>query len=367
MDALKMLEKYVSMPSGSGDYADVNALADIIIDDIRALGFDAKPHEVPGKAKIIEATYGYGSKKIMLMGHMDTVFPRSDFMPFRIEGDTAYGSGVMDMKGGIVIMLCALKKVLAGIDKSKYTLQILINPDEEIGSPTSHALIYESAQTACACLSFEPSRPSGALVCERKGVTSFTLICRGVRGHAGMAYKSCHSAIQELCHRIERLYTLRDDARDISINVGSISGGTAENVVADYAEAHCEYRYFDMVYKDEIGNAISAICAEPGIEGCTTELSFGASHPAAKLSEGSQRLFNMARDAARSLGGDAFLEQTGGAGDISIAAVAGAPVLDGLGMEGAGAHTRQESADLTRLPYKIELAARLIAKVTGQE
>lgn len=364
MDALKLLEKYVSMPSGSVDIDDVNALAEVILDDIQSLGFELKPHRAPGKPTIIEATYGHGSKKIMLIGHMDTVFPRHDFMPFRIEGDTAYGSGVMDMKGGIAIMLCALEKALPGVDKDKYTLQILINPDEELGSPSSQELITESAKTAAACLSFEPARPSGALVCERKGVSSFTIKCRGVRGHAGMVYKSCHSAIQEICHRVERLYTLRDDARDISINVGSITGGTAENVVADYAEAHCEYRYFDMAYKQEIADKIKSICAEPGIDGCTTELTFGPSHPAAKLSAGSQCLYNMAREIASNLGETATLEQTGGAGDISIAAAAGAPVLDGLGMEGAGAHTREEFAKLNRMPYKIELAAQLIAGLT---
>lgn len=363
MDALKLLEKYVMMPSGTFDIDDVNAVAEIIADDIQALGFTLNMHKSEGKSTIIEATYGHGPRRIMLMGHMDTVFPRSDFVPFSIDGDTAYGSGVMDMKGGIVIMLCALEKVLKDIDTAKYTLQILINPDEEIGSPSSHETIYRNAQNAYACLSFEPARPDGALVCERKGVTSFLLKCRGVRGHAGMAYLSCHSAIQELCHRIERIYALRDDSRDISINIGVITGGTAENVVADYAEAKGEFRYFDMAFKPEIEKAITAICAEPGVEGCSTELSFGASHPAAKMTDGSRRLFDMASAIAHDLGGEAHLERTGGAGDISIAALAGAPVLDGLGMEGAGAHTRGESARIDRIPYRIEMAARLIKRV----
>lgn len=364
MDAIKLLEKYVSMPSGSFDIDDVTALAEEIGRDLEALGLSVTLHRDLGMGPVIEAEYGHGPQKIMLMGHMDTVFPRRDYVPFSIEGNLAHGSGVMDMKGGLVIMNQALSKALPSIDPERYTIKVLINPDEEIGSPTSHDLIYKNAADAAACLSFEPCRPGGGLVCERKGVTSFTLRCTGVRGHAGAAYLRCHSAIQELCQRITRIYSLRDDARDISINIGTISGGTAENVVADYAEAHGEFRYFDMAFKPELEQAITAICQEPGVEGCTTTVEFGAAHPAAKMTPGSQQLFDAACAIARELGGEVHHERTGGAGDIAIAAWAGAPVLDGLGMEGKGAHTQSECAFLDRVPFLIEMATRMILHVT---
>lgn len=363
MDALKMLEKYVSLPSGSFDVEDVAVLAEEIGRDLAALGLDVKLHKL-GMGPVIEGTFGHGPDIIMLMGHMDTVFPRHDYVPFRVEGSKAYGSGVMDMKGGIVIMNHALAAALPGIDPERYTIKVIINPDEEIGSPTSYDMIYNTAAASKACLSFEPARPGCGLVCERKGVTSFTLKSTGVRGHAGAAYLKCHSAIQELCQKITELYTLRDDARDISINIGSITGGTAENVVADYAEAHGEFRYFDMDYKPEITAAIEQICAQPGVDGCTTTVEFGAAHPAAKMTPGSQALFDMAQSIAHDLGEEVFHERTGGAGDISIAAWAGAPVLDGLGMEGAGAHTQSEEAFIDRMPFHIELAARMLKNLT---
>ena len=361
---LALLEKYVSMPSGSNDVADVTALAEVIAGDLRALGIDVQLHTGLGLGPIIEGTYGNGPQKVMLMGHMDTVFPRSDFRPFSIDGDRAYGSGVMDMKGGLAIMNRALCAALPGIDKSKYTIKVIINPDEELGSPTSAQLISDTARGASACLSFEPQRPNGGLVCERKGVTSVKLSSTGVRGHAGAAYLQCHSAIQELCAKITQLYTLRDDAHDISINVGTIRGGTAENVVADYAEAQLEYRYFDMRYKAEIAQKITEICAQPGVEGCSTTAEFGAAHPSASMTPGSQALFDTAQRIAAELGEEVYHERTGGAGDISIAACAGAPVLDGLGLQGKGAHSHDEYAMLDKLPFCLELAKRMLISVT---
>lgn len=366
MQEIELLKKYVSMPSGTFDVDDVAALAAEIARDLAALGLETRLHRGSQYGPAIEATFGHGPERIMLLGHMDTVFPRRDFEPFRIEGELAYGSGVMDMKGGLVVMNRALAAALPGVDADRYTIKVIINPDEEIGSPFSHDLIYATAQGASACLSFEPARAGGGMVCERKGVTSFTLTCGGVRGHAGSAYKSCHSAIQELCLRVSRIYALRDDARDISINIGTIEGGTAENVVADRAVAHGEFRYFDMDFRAELIEAIRRICAEPGVEGCATRVEFGATHPAAKLTPGSQRLFELARGLARQLGTEPYLEKTGGAGDISIAALAGAPVLDGFGLEGVGAHTRGEYACLNRLPYAVSLASGMLRALTGQ-
>lgn len=179
-----------------------------------------------------------------------------------------------------------------------------------------------------------------------------------------MVYKECHSAIQELCERINALYTLRDDSRDISINVGKISGGIAENVVCDYAVANCEYRYFDMDYRTEIMEKIKEICARPGVEGTTTTVEFGASHPSSKETPECLALFEMARGYAAELGHDLYYERTGGAGDISIAAWAGAPVLDGFGLYGTGAHTRNECAYLDYIPFAVELAKKMLRGVT---
>jgi glutamate carboxypeptidase len=360
-DILETLEKYVSMPSGSWDKEDTDALAEVVAADFAALGMRVESFPGESVGPVLECSYGHGVRQLMLMGHMDTVFPHDECQPFRVDGDRIYGSGVSDMKGGVAVMLHALKDVLPNVDPEKYTVRVVLNSDEELGSPESGPRILTNARKSFAALSFEPARIGGALTCERKGVTSFTITCTGIRGHAGAAYFQCASAVQELCRRITDIYTLRDDSRDISVNIGILSGGTAENVVADEAVAHGEFRYFDQRYKQELTDRLTALCAAPGIPGTTTTVSFGASHPALLATEESMALVRRAQEIAQAHGVILGVERTGGAGDIAIAGLAGIPVLDGLGLEGDGMHTVSEFGDLNRLHFHVTLASRLIS------
>jgi glutamate carboxypeptidase len=198
------------------------------------------------------------------------------------------------------------------------------------------------------------------LVVERKGVTSFLLTCTGVRGHSGSAYLKCASAIQEICQRITQLYNLRDDEREISINIGIIEGGTAENVVSDFAQAKGEFRYYDQPYQAELIEKISAICEAQGVPDTHTSVTFGAAHPALRRTPQSLALAEQARAIAKCQGRELRLETTGGAGDIAIAGLSGIPVLDGLGIEGFGAHTINEEADAISIIPQVELAEELI-------
>lgn len=359
------LKKYVSLPSGSWDKQDSEALAKVLAEDFAAIGMQTKlipGHEV---GPVVVCSYGRGPKQLMLMGHFDTVFPRSECQPFRVEGDIAHGSGVCDMKGGIAVMLHALSGVLPKIDQDKYTVKVVMNPDEEIGSPESGPVILQTAKESFAALSFEPARQGGGLTCERKGVTSFAIRATGVRGHSGAAYLSCASAIQELCNKIVEIYGLRDDSRDISVNIGVISGGTAENVVADEAEAHGEFRYFDQSFKQELMDKLAAICAKPGIPKTAVTITWGHSHPALKATEKSMALMKIAQRIGAEYGYKIEAERTGGAGDIAIAGLADIPVLDGFGLEGVGMHTTQEYAYIKDAQYHITLAKRMMMELLG--
>ncbi|MBR1684280.1 MAG: M20/M25/M40 family metallo-hydrolase [Clostridia bacterium] len=361
---LETLKRYIDQPSGSFDKEDVQKMAEIIASDFEKLGFTVEliPGEVHGPK--VRATIGKGDKQLMLMGHMDTVFPHDVYVPFKDLGDgRAMGRGIIDMKGGVVILLHALKHILPSIDLDKIRLCAVINPDEEVGSPESHAVILETAKASFAALSFEPGGKEGRFTCARKGVTSVRVSCEGKPGHAGAEYTRCASAIQGLCAQITKLYALRDDSREISFNAGKISGGTAENVVAPHAECACEFRYFDERYKPEIMARIREIVAEEPVEGVTTSLLFGASHPAIDLNEKSQQLLDLALEITRAQGRTFVHEKTGGAGDISIAGQAGIGVLDGLGMLGTGMHTVQETADIASMPAQIALAEALIPRV----
>ena len=361
---VETLKKVIDQPSGSFDVEDVAKVAHIFKEEFKGLGFSVTMH--PGKqtGPALECVIGTGSQTLMLMGHMDTVFPHDVYVPFRDNGDgTALGSGINDMKGGIVIMLYALKEALPQIDLSKYSIRVILNADEEIGSPDSHELILESAKNSFAALSFEPSSWPARLTCARKGVTSALISCEGIPGHAGAQYKNCASAIQNLCAQITKLYSLRDDERDISFNAGFISGGTAENVVAPNAYCKCEFRYYNEAYKQMLMDQITALCAKEPVPGCKTTVIFSASHPAIDLNEHSQVLLDHAQAIAAQQGRTLPHERVGGAGDISIAGQAGIGVLDGLGMPGGKMHTVEEFGVIRDMPLQIDLAARLIQAV----
>ena len=362
-EALRLMERYVSMPSGPWAKADARKLTQAVGEDFEALGLTVNAIACEKVGPVLECRWGRGPKRLLLMGHLDTVFPREEGQPFRLEENRVYGSGVTDMKGGVAILHQALKAALPSLDPEKCSLVVVLNCDEELGSPESGPHILRNAKECFATLSFEPCRPGGGLVCERKGVTSFALHCTGIRGHAGAAYKQCASAIQELCARITELYTLRDDDRDISLNIGVIEGGTAENVVADAASLRGEFRYYDQAYQAPLMEKIRAICEKPGVPGTTTALSFGASHPALRRNERSLALMRMAQEIAREDGRELYEESTGGAGDIAIAGLAGIPCLDGLGLEGEGVHTIHEVGYVDSILPQIRLAEQLMLRL----
>ena len=360
---VELLKKYVNQPSGSRDPGDVQTVAEMFAEDFRSLGFSVTL--IPGRqyGPVLKAVLGTGEKQLMLMGHMDTVFPHDVSVPYTDRGDgTALGSGTIDMKGGEVVMLHAIEKALPRLDLSKIRLCALLNPDEEMGSPESHEHILSAAKESIAALSFEPCAKDYRLTCARKGVTSVRVACEGIPGHSGAQYKTCASAIQAVCAHVTALYTLRDDARDISFNAGLISGGTAENVVAPTAVADCEFRYYDMRYKTELMDKIREICAVERVPGVKTTVTFGASHPSVDLNEKSQKLLDLALAVSEEQGQKRYHEKTGGAGDIAIAGLAGIPVLDGLGLAGEKMHTVEERVFLDSIPRQIEFATEMIVR-----
>lgn len=358
-EALAKLAQYVNMPSGSHDRDDVNAFADLVQADMAGLGFSVVRHSHKQAGDTLECSIGSGENVLLLLGHMDTVFACAEFWPFRLEGDKAFGPGAMDMKGGLLVMYFALREVLPSLPGNTKIVCIL-NADEEIGSQSSSALIERYAQEAFAALSFEPARPSGALVAERKGVISFGVHCTGQRGHAGSAYLSCGSAIEQICRVVGELYTMRDDERSVSLNIGVIQGGWGENVIADAADARGEIRYFDPALKPQLLEKLREICDRPGVAGTTTALAIGASHPSFKANARCARLLALTQAIAGAQGRQIAAESTGGAGDIAYAGLHGLAALDGLGIAGFGAHTKDEYAVVSSFLPAIALNAQLI-------
>ena len=166
MDALQKLEQYVNMPSGSADLEGLAAFVSVVEKDMQALGFTVTRHPMAGRGDALECVYGDGEDTLLLIGHMDTVFAREENQPFAVDGDRLTGSGVMDMKGGVLIMQAALAEVLPTMPKRMRVVAIL-SADEEIGSEGCSGAITKWAKQAFACLSFEPMRPGNTLVRQR--------------------------------------------------------------------------------------------------------------------------------------------------------------------------------------------------------
>lgn len=358
-EALKKLEQYVNMPSGSADLEGLAAFVPVVEKDMRALGFTVTRHPMAGRGDALECVYGDGENTLLLIGHMDTVFAREENRPFAVDGDKLTGSGVMDMKGGVLIMQAALAEVLPTMPEHMRVVAIL-SGDEEIGSDGCSAVITKWAKQAFACLTFEPMRPGSTLVRQRKGVTAFQITCTGIRGHAGANYLKCASAIQQLCAVVNELYTLRDDEKQLSVNVGVIHGGTAENVVCDEAALRAEVRSFDPKAIDEAWAKIEAICAKPGIAGTTTTLKKVAVHPPFHANEKSAKLLELVYAQAETLGITVSAEDTGGAGDVAFAAMEGIASLDGFGLLGENAHTTKECGSLASFESNAKLSAAVM-------
>jgi glutamate carboxypeptidase len=298
---------------------------------------------------------GQGSP-ILLSAHCDTVWPVGtlDEMPFRMEGATAYGPGAYDMKAGIVVMLEAIR--LAGDDRR--ALRVFLTGDEEIGSRTARPLLEQAAQGVAAAFVVEPPGKSGNLKTSRKGLGRFTLTVTGRASHAGTARAEGVSAIEELAHQILALNALTDDDAGTSVNVGVVGGGTSENVVAAQAEARIDVRVATMADRDRLEQTLADL--RPVHPEAKLELGGGWTRPPLERSAGAAALFERARDYGRELGLELEEESSGGGSDGNLIGALGVPVLDGLGAEGAGAHSTDEHVELDSIPVRAELLARLL-------
>ena len=302
-----------------------------------------------------------------LLGHMDTVFPVGTVKkhPYTREGDILRGPGVLDMKSG-VLMILEIMRHFAGRLPADWSIVALLNCDEEIGSLQSSPRILELSRESEACLCMEPSKP-GYCTVARKGLITFTITTSGVAAHFGVNYLLGHSAIQALSRIINNLYTLRDDERSISVNVGGISGGTGKgNVVAAEAGLIAEVRFYEPEQAAPLLEAIKGFAADTGNPKVTSELKVLAQRPPMKQTEASRKLYEKARACAEQNGLVMEPRTHGGGSDGSFAASVGIPVIDGMGAEGEFSHTMDEyvKADtiLQRLQTCIDLMAALMAE-----
>jgi glutamate carboxypeptidase len=353
------LEQLVMLDSPSSDRAAVNAVGDFLAQAFGAL--DAHVERLPQTAfgDHLRVTWGEGDRQVLLLGHMDTVWPVGETQrrPFRVAGDTATGPGVFDMKGGLVAGLYAVAALRHVGLTPAHRLVFLFNSDEEVGSLTSRPFIEKEAQRSDAVLVLEPSR-EGALVIWRKGVGRFELEIQGLASHAGAAHDRGVSAVEEMAHQILRLEGMTDYKRGTTVNVGVVEGGSKVNVRPASAWAAIDLRVTTSAEGQHMTEAILGL--QPVNPKATLMISGGLNRPPWESSLKGQALFDRAQHVGRSLGLDLWPAGTGGGSDGNFTAALGVPTLDGLGVVGNEAHALSEWADLASLPLRAALLAELV-------
>ena len=311
---------------------------------------------------VVAVLTGAGAKNVMLLCHTDTVYPLGTVSqrPFRIEGDRAIAPGVCDMKGGLLAAIYALR-ALDDIGYRDYgSITLLCNSDEEAAPRHSVDLIQNTARQAECVLTMEPARMNGDVVSARKGVLVYSVTARGREAHAGVNPDIGRNAIVALADRILEIWKLNGKSPGLNVNPGLVRGGSAVNTVA--GEAVCEIdvrvtRTADIETFDEMLRDILTTSMIPDV---TFEATKDHTMPPMEKTNASQRLVDLAQQAAQEIGFELADTFTGGGSDGAYAAQTGVPVLDGLGPIGGFAHSEREFLTLDSVVPRTALLARLI-------
>jgi glutamate carboxypeptidase len=350
MTSLELLRELVEIESPTYS-SGVRVVAERMGEELRALGADVELLD----GGHLRAEVGGKPPRLLLLGHTDTVWPVGtlDTMPFRVDGDRAYGPGAYDMKGCLVVLLDAIREA-----RTERALRVFLTADEEMASRTGRPLLEAAAADVGAALVVEPPGSDGTLKTSRKGLGRFQLTITGRSAHAGTNRQDGASAIEELAHQILALHALNDDERGASVNVGVVRGGTTENVVAAEAEAHVDVRVANVAESERMERELAAL--QPHVPGTTLALSGGWTRPPLERSAAAARMFAKAREYGREVGLELEETSSGGGSDGNLVGAIGVPVLDGLGVEGGGAHARDEHALVSSIPVRAALLARLL-------
>jgi glutamate carboxypeptidase len=311
---------------------------------------------------LARSSWGQDAPGILILSHLDTVHPMGfiERLPFRIEGDSVFGPGIYDMKGGAYLAYHAFRQLCA-CGRSPLGITQLYVSDEEIGSPTSRALIEAEGRRAKYVLVTEPARDGGKIVTGRKGVGRFEVFVKGVPAHAGSRPQDGRSAIRELANVILALEAMNDPARSVTVNVGVVRGGTRPNVIAEEAYAEVDLRVPTITDADEYVAKILNLKSRS--EGVSVKVVGGLNRPPYEKGNAGAALYEHAKTLAAEIGFELVDTTTGGGSDGNFTAPHTA-TLDGLGVDGKGAHTHYEQLYISSIEPRARLLHRLYQTLT---
>ncbi|AWM87397.1 M20 family metallopeptidase [Microvirga sp. 17 mud 1-3] len=362
--SLDTLLSWVRTESPTHDTAGVNRMMDLVVAQMAdaPVAVERLPGEQGlGDALVLRAGPQSDEAPLLLLSHLDTVHPVGTIerdLPLRIEGDRLYGPGVYDMKGGAYFALEAFKDV-ARRGTAARPMVFIVTPDEEIGSPMTRPVIEGIGRRSSFVLVTEPARDGGRIVTSRKGVGRFDVHVEGRPSHAGSRHKDGRNAIYEAARQIQAVEALTDYARGITTTVGMVSGGTAVNTIPQHCRFPVDLRVETVADGEEMTRALLGL--RPQNPDFKVTVTGGMNRPPYERSEGTGKLFDHARGLAAEIGFDLVSsDKVGGGSDGNFTAALGIPTLDGLGIDGDGAHTLNEYGLISSIAPRQKLMTRLL-------
>ncbi|MEO1719883.1 MAG: M20 family metallopeptidase [Pseudomonadota bacterium] len=356
--------EWVEFETYSENGADLNRLMDHVARGWEAAG--ARVARQPGQDGFgdhLLVTSPWGSDDepgILVLCHLDTVHPTGTLsgpLPFKIDGDRAYGPGIYDMKGGAYLAFQAYREIVESGETPALPIRFCYTSDEEVGSETSRDFIVEQSRRAKYVLVTEPARDGGKIVTGRKGVGRYDIKIEGRASHAGSRHPDGRNAILEMAHQVTKIQGLTDYDRGITTNIGMIKGGTAENVVPQFCEATIDTRAETVADANTVHDALMNLASvDPD---CTVTVTGGINRIPYEKTEAGARLLAHARQLAAEIGFTLDDMFTGGGSDGNFTAQTVA-TLDGLGVDGDGAHTLHEHLFISSIVPRKELQKRLM-------
>jgi len=366
-EILALTRSLVEAESPSGDEVGSNKVVSLLAASARSIGaitsIDRIASESYGCHLRLRAFNSTGQKTppLVILGHTDTVHLRGSLAsrPWRVEGSRIYGPGIFDMKANCALALEALRACEATRLKPQRPITVLLTCDEENGSPAGRGLVESETRRAHAALVLEPPASGGRVKTARKGTGMFTITVHGRAAHAGLDPERGVSAVLELARQTVRLHAMNDLEKGTTVTVGTIHGGTHSNVVPAEARAEIDLRFSSSELGQWLEHEILNL--KPFDERAQVIVSGGINRPPLERTDMVERLFERARSIAAMLDFELGEARVGGASDGNFVGAMGVPVLDGLGIEGDGAHAAHEHILVDNIPLRGALLAGLIA------
>ncbi|MFC5513496.1 glutamate carboxypeptidase [Massilia jejuensis] len=363
-EVIKMLESMVNIDSGTGSEKGLDQVGAMIAEEANKLGMQvAFSSAAPAVGKNLVATLrGKGKAKILLMAHMDTVFAdgTAAARPFRIQGERAYGPGVVDDKGGIVAALFAIRL----LQQMKFTdfkqITLLVNTNEETFSKGTFPLIESLAKQHDVTLSMESGRAADGLVVWRKGTADLAIEVKGKSSHAGVAPDAGRNAAMEAAHQMLQMSRLGDSARQTTVNFTVIKSGDRANVIPNAASVRGDMRATDLGEFDRVEKEMARMAEMKLIAGTEVKSSLVRGMAPMPITPRTEALAARAQAIYAELGLKLTMEGSGGAADANFASGVGAAALDGFGIVGGNIHSEEEYAELNSIAPRLYLLTRMI-------